>query len=72
MISDYSISIAELIVTSMKDRFIIKEDWEKIKDEYILNYKINKDSYYYVPKQDDSKVPGIDYGESIDPDDIPF
>lgn len=61
LICSANISFVELALTSLKDNYIAEEDWEKIKEEYIENYKINKDNYYYVPDPED-----------IDPEDIPF
>ncbi|MCA9358781.1 hypothetical protein KC926_01090 [Candidatus Kaiserbacteria bacterium] len=65
MICVNNIALIEFVLTSLKDKFIVSEDWESIKDSYIERYKINKSTYYYIPdktKEDDE----------IDPDDIPF
>lgn len=63
----YNIALIEVILTSLKDDFISSENWEKIKTKYIENYKINKDTFYYIP---DPK--SEDNSGDIDPDDIPF
>lgn len=65
MICVNNIALIEFVLTSLKDKYIVSEDWESIKDSYIERYKINKDTYYFVP--------GPSQGEDlIDPDDIPF
>ncbi len=65
LICNYNISLIELLLTSLKDRYISSEDWEAIKKKYIETYKINKDTFYYVPDPNTQN-------EEIDPLDIPF
>jgi hypothetical protein len=67
LICNYNISLVELLLTSLKDRHISTEDWEAIKNKYIETYKINKDTFYYIP---DPKAK--DGNEEIKPEDIPF
>lgn len=42
LISSHNISFAELVLSSLKEEFIFTEDWEKIKNEYINKYQIDK------------------------------
>ncbi|MCC6520771.1 hypothetical protein IT403_02185 [Candidatus Nomurabacteria bacterium] len=65
LICNYNISLVELLLTSLKDRYISSEDWEAIKNKYIETYKINKNTFYYIP---DPNVKD----EDINPEDIPF
>lgn len=65
----YNISLVEVILTSLKDDFISTDDWEEIKNKYIENYKINKDTIYYIP---DPKSKPDNVESDIDPEDIPF
>lgn len=64
MICFYNISLIEVILTSLKDKYVEIENWEEIKNKYIETYKINKDTFYYVadPKTE----------EDVNVDDIPF
>lgn len=64
MICVNNISLIEFVLTSLKDKYIISEDWESIKDSYIERYKINKSTHYYIPDKLSE--------EDIDPEDIPF
>lgn len=63
LICNYNISLIEVILTSLKDAYISSEDWEKIKNKYIEAYKINKDTFYYVPepKEEDSDIDNIPF-----------
>lgn len=63
LICSYNISLIEVILTSLKDAYISSEDWEEIKNKYIESYKINKDTFYYVPEPKE---------EDFDIDNIPF
>jgi hypothetical protein len=69
MICVNNIALIEFVLTSLKDRYIVSEDWESIKDSYIERYKINKSTYYYIP---DEKINNEDDEEIINPEDIPF
>ncbi|MFA5169313.1 MAG: hypothetical protein WC420_01000 [Candidatus Paceibacterota bacterium] len=64
LISNFNISIVELFLTTLKDDYVLGDNWEKIKSDYIEKYKIDKDERYYIkdPKKD----------EDINPKDIPF
>ncbi len=62
MVSDKNISFIEFFITSLKDRHILSENWEKIKEEYNQRYKIDKNLRLYIP----------DESQDIDINDIPF
>lgn len=68
LVSLYNISICELAITSSKNEFIIGEDWEKIKSDYIKKYNIDSRIRLVIKKPE----PVIFGDEDINPDDIPF
>ncbi len=70
LICSYNISLVEVVLTSLKDRYISTENWEEIKNKYLENYRINKDTIYYIP--DDKETLDIDFSNTINPEDIPF
>ena len=63
LISQNNMSLIEFVVTSLKDEFILSEDWENIKAEYLQKYNINKNMIYFYPEKEKPE---------IDADDIPF
>lgn len=65
MICVNSIALIEFVLTSLKDKYIVSEDWESIKDSYIERYKINKSAYFYIPERNEDD-------DGINPEDIPF
>lgn len=65
LICTYNMSLVELVLTSLKDRYLFTEDWETIKNLYIESYRINKETRYFIPDPKDDP-------SYIDPEDIPF
>jgi hypothetical protein len=57
-------AIIELVLTSLKDDYVLSDDWEKIKQDYINKYKIDPNSRLTIKKPDPVK--------DIDISDIPF
>lgn len=57
-------SIIELVLTSLKDEYIISDDWEKIKKDYIEKYKIDPNSRLTIRRPDPV--------EPVDLSDLPF
>jgi len=64
LVSNNNRSIIELVLTTLKDEYVISDDWENIKKEYIEKYKIDKTTRLYIPK------PAPD--EIIDLSEVPF
>lgn len=67
LISFHNMSIVELVLTTLKDDYVLGDNWEKIKSDYIEKYKIDKSIRYVI---DDPKVKNA--LDDIDLDDIPF
>jgi hypothetical protein len=67
LISHHNMSIVELVLTALKEDYILGDNWEKIKCDYLQKYKIDKGIRYVIenPKVSESD----DY---IDVKDIPF
>lgn len=59
-----SIALVELVLVTLKDDFIISDDWEAQKETYTEKYRINRDVSYYIPAPSTL--------DDIDPEDIPF
>lgn len=66
LISRLNVSIAELAMTTLKDDYILGEDWEKIKNDYIEKYKIDRQTRLVI------KNPIVSTDDEIRPEDIPF
>lgn len=58
MVARQNISIIELTITSLKDDFVLSDDWENIKAEYNEKYKINIKSrnVFQKPVYDDTPI----------------
>jgi hypothetical protein len=67
LISSLNLSMVELVLTSLKDDFILGEDWEKIKVSYINKYNIDRKTRLAIKKPEQIKNPG-----EIDIEEIPF
>ena len=64
LVATQNLIIIELTLTGLKDDFVLSDDWEHIKAEYIEKYKINiKSRNIYKPRTDD---------QPIDLSEIPF
>jgi hypothetical protein len=59
-----SIALIELVLVTLKDDFIVSNDWEEQKKIYTEKYRINRDVTYFIPAPTTSGEPP--------PDDIPF
>jgi len=70
LIARLNISIAELALTTLKDDFILGEDWEEIKNNYIKKYKIDRETRLVIRKP--NELPTNDSDDEIKPEDIPF
>lgn len=57
-------AIIELVLTSLKDDYVLSDDWEEIKKDYIAKYKIDPNSRLTIKKPDPMKT--------IDLNEIPF
>lgn len=67
LISSQNMALVELVLTTLKDDYVLGDNWEKIKNDYIEKYKIDKSTRYVIKK------PGSDNSsDDINPDDIPF
>jgi hypothetical protein len=64
LVSNLNISLAELVLTTLKDDYVLGDNWEKIKNEYIKKYRIDKNSRLAIKK------PAVE--DSIKLEDIPF
>lgn len=64
LISKNNIGIAELVLTSLKDEYVISDDWEKIKQEYIEKYRIDPNTRLTIKKPEPV--------QTIDLSEIPF
>jgi hypothetical protein len=64
LIARNNIGIAELVLTSLKDEYVISDDWEKIKQDYIEKYKIDPNTRLTIKK--------LEPIETIDLSEIPF
>lgn len=67
LIASHNMSLVELVLTTLKDDYVLGDNWEKIKNDYIEKYKIDKSTRYVIEKPNTNKD-----GADIDPDDIPF
>jgi len=57
MVATQNLMIIELTLTGLKDDFVLSDDWEHIKSEYIEKYKINiKSRNIYKPRDDDMPI----------------
>lgn len=65
LVSTHNMSIVELVLTTLKDDYVLSNDWETIKQEYIQKYKINPNSRLTIRKPDPDDSP-------IDLSEIPF
>jgi hypothetical protein len=63
LISNDNIALAELVLTTLKDDFVIDDNWEKIKQDYIGKYQINPTIRRAIRKPKE---------EPVNLDDIPF
>ncbi|HIA91698.1 TPA: hypothetical protein EYO12_01100 [Candidatus Saccharibacteria bacterium] len=61
LISEQNISLTELVITTLKDDYVLGDNWEKIKQEYIKKYEIDPKSRLILRKP-----------EIVDVNDIPF
>jgi len=65
MVSNLNMSLAELILTALKDDYVLGDNWEKIKNEYIKKYKIDKNIRLVIEnpekEQGDIKVEDIPF-----------
>lgn len=52
LISRNNGSIIELVLTTLKDEYVISDNWDKIKKDYIEKYKIDPNSRLYIEKPD--------------------
>lgn len=64
LISIFNMQIVELVITTLKDDYVLGDSWEKIKKDYIEKYKIDPNLRKTIVK------PDLD--PPIDLDDIPF
>jgi hypothetical protein len=65
LISSHNMSIVELVLTTLKDDYVLSNDWETIKKEYIEKYKIDPNTRLTISKPIPDDVP-------IDLSEIPF
>lgn len=65
LIANDNIALAELILTTLKDDFVIDDNWEKIKQDYIGKYQIDPTVRLIIRKPKEEDTP-------INLDDIPF
>ncbi len=72
LISNQNISLVELVLTTLKDDYVLGDNWEKIKDDYITKYNINKLSRQVIKKRVIPTILKSNVDDEIDPDDIPF
>ncbi len=57
LVSTQNLMIIELTLTGLKDDFVLSDDWEHIKAEYIEKYKIDiKSRNVYKPRNDDLPI----------------
>lgn len=66
LISNHNMALVELVLTTLKDDYVLGDTWEKIKNDYLEKYKIDKKTRYIIEK---SKEPSLG---DISPEDIPF
>ena len=65
LIAGHNMSIVELVLTTLKDDYVLSDDWENIKSNYVKKYKINTNERITISKADIDDQP-------IDLSDIPF
>jgi hypothetical protein len=65
LIASDNMALAELVLTTLKDDFVIDDNWEKIKQEYIGKYQIDPTVRLMIRKPKEEDTP-------INLDDIPF
>lgn len=68
LIATQNIAIIELVITTLKDDYILGDNWEKIKNDYIEKYKIDKNKRLAIKKPE----PIIGNNDDINIDNIPF
>ncbi len=66
LISNHNMALVELVLTTLKDDYVLGDTWEKIKNDYLEKYKIDKKTRYVIEKPKESSL------DDISPDDIPF
>lgn len=66
LIAENCISLVELVILSMPEKYIFTENAEKIKDSYLGKYKLDKDAGWIIP----GKKPGGT--NEVSANDIPF
>ena len=70
MVATYNMGLVEFFLTSIKDEFLVSEDWEEKKQEYIAKYNINPNIRLTIRK---SPPPSVELDEDeIDLEEIPF
>lgn len=70
LISSKNINLAELVILSLPELFIMEQDPEGLKNSYLKKYQVDKDVGWTIKKKDQGS---IEYPEEdIDPKDIPF
>ncbi len=67
LISTYSIQLVELVILTFPEEYIFKLSPEKMKEDYLNEYKIDKDVYWIVKEERIEE----DFGE-IDVSNMPF
>lgn len=65
LIANDNMALAELVLSTLKDDFVIDDNWEKIKQDYIGKYQIDPTARLVIRKPEEEDT-------SINLDDIPF
>lgn len=66
LISNHNMAIVELVLTTLKDDYVLGDNWENIKSDYLKKYKIDKSTRYIIEK------PKETFLDDMNPEDIPF
>lgn len=72
LIAHHNMAIVELALTTLKDDYILSENWEAIKLDYIEKYKINPNSRLTIKKRRIDIFPDELDDTPINLEDIPF
>lgn len=68
LVSNQNMAIVELFLTTLKDEYVLGDNWEKIKSDYIKKYNIDKNTRYIIRKPTPPKAEEDD----LKIEDIPF
>lgn len=71
LVAHKNMSIIELTILSLPEKYVTEQNPEEIKEQYLSSYSINKNNKWVVVKKEE-KTPEYSSSDDIDSDDIPF